>query len=275
MSNIPYYIPHARFGYKFGSAKFVDGLERDGLENVYDQKPMGDSADLTATKYGISRETQDAFAIESYKKAAASTEAGHFKNEIVPISIPQRRKDPILMTTDEEYKRVNFDKIPALRPVFNKDGSVTAANASTINDGGSALVLASEDALKKYNLTPIARIVSFADAASDPKYFTTAPTKAAPIALERAGKTKDEIDLYEVNEAFAVVTLAFNQVMDIPGEKVNVHGGAVAIGHPLGASGARIVTTLINALDVKGGTYGCAAICNGGGGASSMVVEKM
>lgn len=275
MSNIPYYIDKARWGYKYGAGQLIDGLEKDGLQDPYYGKAMGCFADDTAAKYHISREEQDDYAINSYKKAAEATENGWFKNEIIPISIPQRKGDPLVISEDEEYKRVKFEKIPALRPVFSKEGTVTAANASTINDGASALILASEEAVKKYGLTPIAEILSFADAAQAPEWFTTAPVKAAPKAIERAGLTSHDIDLYEVNEAFAVVPLVFNKELKISDEKVNVHGGAVSLGHPLGASGARILTTLVHALDQKGKETGCATLCNGGGGASAMVVRKV
>ena len=236
---------------------------------------MGLFADRTAEKYDISREAQDNFAIESYKRSATATESGIFKNEIVPVAVPQRRGEPILVGEDEEYKRVKFEKIPTLRPAFSKDGTVTAANASTINDGASALVIASAKAVKKYKLKPIAKILSFADAAQEPAWFTTAPTKAAPLAIKLAGLKKKDIDFYEVNEAFSVVTLAFNKVMRVKADKVNIHGGAVSLGHPLGASGARIVTTLTNVLQTKDAKIGCAAICNGGGGASSLILEKI
>ena len=275
MSAVPYYIPKARYGYKYGDSKLIDGLSKDGLLDVYDQVAMGVFADKTAEKYDISREEQDAFAIQSYQRSAAATESGTFKNEIVPVAVPQRRGEPILVAEDEEYKRVKFEKIPALRPAFSKDGTVTAANASTINDGASALVLASAEAVKKYKLKPIAKILSFADAAQEPAWFTTAPTKAAPLAIKLAELKKKDIDYFEVNEAFSVVTLAFNKVMRLKEDKVNVHGGAVSLGHPLGASGARIVTTLLNVLDTKDATIGCAAICNGGGGASSLVFERV
>lgn len=275
MSAVPYYIPKARYGHKYGDGKIIDGLQKDGLLDVYDQIAMGVFADKTAEKYEISREAQDAFAIESYKRTAAATESGIFKNEIVPVAVPQRRGEPILVGEDEEYKRVKFEKIPNLRPAFSKDGTVTAANASTINDGASALVLASARAVKKYKLNPIAKILSFADAAHEPAWFTTAPTKAAPLAIELAGLKKEDIDFYEVNEAFSVVTLAFNKVMQLESDRVNIHGGAVSMGHPLGASGARIVTTLTNVLKTKDAKIGCAAICNGGGGASSIVLERM
>jgi acetyl-CoA C-acetyltransferase len=275
MSNIPYYIPKARWGYKFGGAELVDGLEKDGLRDVYGQMAMGVCADQTATKYNISRETQDEFAINSYKQAAAATESGKFKEEIVSVDVPQRKGDPLVVSEDEEYKKVRFDKIPSLRPAFTKDGTVTAANASTINDGASALILASEEAVKKYGLKPIARIVSFADAAHAPEWFTTAPTLAAPLALKRAGITKNDVDYFEVNEAFAVVPLAFNKELDIDPSKVNINGGAVALGHPLGASGARITTTLIHTLIANGGKKGLATLCNGGGGASAIVIENL
>jgi acetyl-CoA C-acetyltransferase len=275
MSMIPYYIPRARFGYKYGNAELIDGLDQDGLRDVYAQGAMGVFADKTAEKYEISREAQDAFAIQSYKRSAAATEQGYFKEEIVPVAVPQRRGEPLMVTEDEEYKRVNFDKVPKLRPAFTKDGTVTAANASTINDGASALVLASQEAVDKYGLKPLAKILSFADAAQEPEWFTTAPTKAAPIALDRAGVKLEDVDYFEVNEAFSVVTMAFNKVMGIDESKVNVFGGAVSLGHPLGASGARILTTLNNVLQQKDGKIGCLAICNGGGGASAMVIEKV
>jgi acetyl-CoA C-acetyltransferase len=275
MSNIPYYVPKARWGYKYGNAEFIDGLAKDGLTDAYDQVAMGVSGDRTAEKYGLTREAQDAFAIESYKRAAAATETGKFSNEIVPVEIPQRRGDPIIVQEDEEYKRVKFEKIPNLRPAFSKEGTVTAANASTINDGASALVVMSEEKMNSLGLKPLARIVSFADAAHAPLWFTTAPTLAAPKALERAGLSQAEIDFYEVNEAFAVVPMVFEKVLDINHGKVNIHGGACALGHPLGASGARIVTTLINVLKYEAAKYGMATLCNGGGGASAMIIERM
>ncbi|MEM7513753.1 MAG: acetyl-CoA C-acyltransferase [Bacteroidota bacterium] len=275
MTNIPFYLPKARYGYGYGNGEIVDGLAKDGLIDVYNEYAMGVCADNTATKYGISREEQDAFAITSYKRSASATESGKFSGEIIPIEVPQRKGDPVLVNEDEEFKRVKFEKIPALRPAFTKDGTVTAANASTINDGASSLILASEEAVKKYNLKPVARIVSFADAAHEPEWFTTAPTKAAPKALDRAGLSLNDIDYFEVNEAFSVVTMAFNRVMEVDPEKVNIHGGAVSLGHPLGASGARIVTTLNGVLQQNEAKYGLAAICNGGGGASAMILEKM
>jgi len=275
MSQIPYYIPNARWGYKYGNAEIVDGLAKDGLTDVYNQKAMGVCADATAAKYNISRETQDAFSIESYKRAAAATEGGLFKAEIVPVEIPQRKGDPVLIGEDEEFKKVNFDKIPGLRPAFSPDGTVTAANASTINDGASALILASAEAVKKYGLKPIAKIRGFADAEQEPEWFTTTPTVAAPKAMKMAGVQQSDIDFYEVNEAFAVVTLAFEQVLNVDHDRTNVFGGAVALGHPLGASGARIVTTLNNVLHQKNGSLGLAAICNGGGGATAIVIERV
>ncbi len=275
MSLVPYYIPKGRYGYGYGNGELVDGLLKDGLTDVYNEVAMGVCADQTAEKHGISREEQDEFAIKSYKRSAASTESGVFREEIVPVEVPQRKGDPIMVAEDEEYKRVNFEKIPKLRPVFTKDGTVTAANASTINDGAAALVLASEEKIKELGLTPLARILSFADAAQEPEWFTTAPAKAAPLALQRAGLKKEDIDYYEVNEAFAVVALAFNKLMEIDEDRVNVHGGAVSLGHPLGASGARIITTLNNVLQKKDAKRGLAAICNGGGGASSIIIEKV
>lgn len=275
MSNIPFYVPNARWGYKYGNGQLIDGLYHDGLMDAYGRMAMGVCADNTATKYGISREEQDAFAIQSYQRAAEATASGAMGAEIVPVSIPQRKGDPIVMTEDEEYKKVNFDKIPGLRPAFNKDGTVTAANASTINDGASVLILASEAAVKKYKLKPVAKILAFADAAQAPEWFTTTPPLAAKKALKMAGMKKTDIDYFEVNEAFAVVTLAFNKDMKLKDNKVNVHGGAVALGHPLGASGARILTTLNNVLHQKNGSVGLAAICNGGGGASAMIIEKV
>jgi acetyl-CoA C-acetyltransferase len=275
MSQIPYYIPNARWGYKFGNAEMIDGLSKDGLTDVYNQKAMGFCADQTAIKFGITREAQDAFAIDSYTRAAAATDAGFFAAEIVPVAIPQRKGDPVLLSSDEEYKKVQFDKIPGLRPAFSPDGTVTAANASTINDGASALILASEAAVKKYGLKPVALIRGFADAEQAPEWFTTTPTIAAPKAMKMAGVEKGDIDFYEVNEAFAVVTMAFEEVIGISHEQTNVFGGAVALGHPLGASGARIVTTLNNVLHQKNGTLGLAAICNGGGGATALVIERV
>ncbi|MEM9821000.1 MAG: acetyl-CoA C-acyltransferase [Bacteroidota bacterium] len=275
MSNIPYYIPKARWGHKYGAGELVDGLEKDGLRDAYGQMAMGVCADATAKEYNVSREAQDAFAIQSYQRAAAATEAGHFKQEIVPVAVPQRRGDDLIVDEDEEYRKVKFDKIPNLRPAFTKDGTVTAANASTINDGAAALVLVSKEMLKKLKLKPIAKILSFADAAQEPQWFTTTPPLAAKKAIKLAGIRKTQVDFWEVNEAFAVVAMAFNKDMRLKENKVNVLGGGVALGHPLGASGARILTTLNNVLHLNDAGIGLAAICNGGGGASAMVIEKV
>ena len=275
MSQVPHYLPGSRGGYKYGNFTAVDGLAHDGLRDVYNEYMMGSAADNTAKVHGITREEQDEFAINSYKTSAASWEAGKFKNEIVPVEIPQRRGDAIIMDEDEEYKNVRFDKIPSLRPVFEKDGTVTAANASTINDGAACIILASEDKVKELGLTPIAEVVSFADAAHEPEFFTTAPAKAMPIALERAGCTIADVDAFELNEAFSVVALVNNKLLGLDASKVNINGGAVALGHPLGASGARILVTLIHVLKQNGGKIGAAAICNGGGGASAMVIKNI
>lgn len=275
MSNVPYYIPKARFGYKYGHGQMLDGLMHDGLWEAYHGFPMGSCADNTAKEMNISREAQDEYAINSYKRAAAATEDGKFKDEIIPVEIPQRKGDPIIMSEDEEYKNVSFDKIPALRPVFNKDGTVTAANASTINDGSSALVLVSKKKLDELGVKPLAKIIGFADAAQEPLWFTTAPSEAIPRAIKHAGLTASDVDFYEINEAFAVVALANNQKLGLDAEKVNVNGGAVALGHPLGTSGARIITTLHSVLAQNNGRIGVAGICNGGGGASAIVIEKV
>jgi len=275
MSNIPFYVPEMRWGRKYGAGAIIDGLEKDGLMDAYSHEAMGKSADKTATKYGISREEQDAYAIRSYKLSAESTENSSFEQEIIPVMVPQRRKDPIRVDRDEEYSKVRFDKIPQLRPAFNRDGTATAANSSTLNDGASALILVSENALKAHGLKPIAEVIGFADAAQEPEWFTTAPTLAAPKAIERAGLSMSDIDYWEVNEAFSVVPLAFNKELGIDVDKVNVFGGGVSIGHPLGSSGSRIVTTLINVLGSKEGEIGCATLCNGGGGASALIVKKV
>ncbi len=275
MSNVPYYVPKARYGHKYGHGQLVDGLMHDGLWEVYNEFAMGNCADNTAKEMNISREAQDEYAINSYKKVAASTEAGDFKNEIIPVEIPQRKGDPVVMDTDEEFSNVNFEKIPNLRPVFDKDGTVTAANASTINDGASALVLVSQEKAEELGLTLIAKIKGFGDAAQEPLWFTTAPSLAIPRALDHAGVDHDDVDVWEVNEAFSAVALANQEKLNLDPEKLNVLGGAVAMGHPLGASGARIITTLCSALDKKGGKIGAAGICNGGGGASAIVIEKV
>jgi acetyl-CoA C-acetyltransferase len=275
MSQVPHYLPGSRNGYKYGNFTAIDGLAHDGLRDVYNEYMMGSAADNTAKVHGITREQQDEFAINSYKTAAASVASGKFKDEIVAVPIPQRKGDPILMDEDEEYKNVMFEKIPGLRPVFEKDGTVTAANASTINDGAACIILASEDKVKELGLTPIAEVVSFADAAHEPEFFTTAPAKAMPIALERAGCTIADVDAFELNEAFSVVALVNNKLLGLDASKVNMNGGAVALGHPLGASGARILVTLIHVLKQNGGKIGAAAICNGGGGASAMVIKNI
>ncbi|MBP7821844.1 MAG: acetyl-CoA C-acyltransferase [Saprospiraceae bacterium] len=275
MSQIPYYVPSARYGAKYGNTELVDGLLKDGLTDVYSQSAMGVCADKTASEYNISREEQDEFAINSYKKAAASTDSGLFAHEIAPFEIPQKKGDALIVTQDEEYKKVFFDKIPSLKPVFTKEGTVTAANASTINDGAAAVVLMSGEKVKELGLKPIAKILGFADAAHEPEWFTTAPTLAAPKALAMAGLSLNDIDFFEVNEAFSVVVLAFIKALGIDSNKVNVAGGAVSIGHPLGASGARITVTLSNILTQNSGRYGLAAICNGGGGASAIVIERV
>ncbi|MCZ6693073.1 MAG: acetyl-CoA C-acyltransferase [Bacteroidetes bacterium] len=275
MSNIPFYVPKARFGYKYGNAEFIDGLVKDGLEEAYHHYPMGNCADNTAKEMKISRQEQDDYAIRSYKRTAQATESGKFKEEIVAIEIPQRKGDPLMITEDEEFRKVSFDKIPFLKPVFSKEGTVTAANASTINDGASALVIMSEEKMKSLNLKPLAKIHGFADAARDPIWFTTAPTLAIPKALKNARMEAKDVDYYEINEAFSVVALANARNLDLDMDKLNVNGGAVALGHPLGASGARIVTTLTNVLDQQKASIGVAGICNGGGGASAIVIERL
>ena len=275
MSNIPYYMAKARWGLKYGNAELIDGLAKDGLTDAYDHMAMGVCADNTAKKYSISREAQDEYAIRSYKLAAETTANGWFKDEIVGVRVPQRKGDPLLIEEDEEFKRVKFEKIPNLRPAFSKDGTVTAANASTINDGASALILASKEKVEELGLKPVAKIRSFADAAHEPQWFTTAPTLAAPKALQRAGMALSDVDYFEVNEAFSVVPMAFNVELGVDDQKVNIFGGSVAIGHPLGASGARIVTTLNNVLQHKDANIGLATLCNGGGGASAIILERV
>lgn len=275
MSMIPFYLEKARYGYGYGNGTLIDGLAKDGLTDVYQQKAMGCFADATAEKFGLTREAQDTFAINSYQLAAENTANGFFQKEMVPVEIKDRKGNITRVSEDEEYKRVNFDKIPALKPVFTKDGTVTAANASTINDGAAALLLVSKEVMEARRLTPLARIISYADGAQDPEWFTTAPVLAANKALERAGLKTEDIDYFEVNEAFAAVPMAFAASLGIPAEKINVCGGAVALGHPLGASGARIIVTLLNVLQTRNGRRGMAAICNGGGGASAIIVERV
>jgi acetyl-CoA C-acetyltransferase len=275
MSNIPFYLSKARYGYGYGNGELIDGLAKDGLVNVYDNKAMGCFADATASKFEISREEQDAFAIQSYKRSAQAWANGYFASEVTPVEVTDRKGNVKVVSEDEEFKNVNFEKIHTLRPAFTKEGTVTAANASTISDGAAALVLASAKAVKRNNLKPIAKIISYADGEHEPEWFTTAPIIAAEKALKRAGLTMADIDFFEINEAFAVVSMAFAKHFGISHEKVNVFGGAVSIGHPLGCSGARIVTTLVNVLHNKNAKYGMAAICNGGGGASAIIIEKI
>ncbi|TRZ42918.1 acetyl-CoA C-acyltransferase [Robertkochia solimangrovi] len=274
MSQIPHYL-YMRQGVKFGPGTLTDGLQRDGLVDAYDQNAMGVCADACATEYKFSREDQDAFAIQSYTRSADAWKAGKFDDEVVPVEVPQRKGEPVIVKEDEEYKNVILDKIPALRPAFTKDGTVTAANASTINDGAGAVVLMSEAKAKELGITPLATILSYADAAHEPKWFTTAPAKALPKALDKAGLKLDEIDYFEFNEAFSVVGLANMKILGLSDDKVNVNGGAVSLGHPLGCSGVRILITLLNVLKQNNAGKGAAAICNGGGGASAIVVERM
>ena len=275
MSNVPYYLPKQRFGSKYGHIQSEDGILKDGLWDVYNNYAMGNAAELCADECNISRKEQDEFAIESYKRALNAYDEGYFNDEVLKVKITDRKGNVTIVDKDEELDRVNFDKIPSLRPVFTKDGTVTAANASSINDGAAAVLLMSEEKANELGLSPIARIKSHASAAKAPEWFTTAPADAIPIALKRAGVSKDDIDLFEINEAFSVVALANNQLLKLDPEKVNVHGGAVSIGHPIGCSGARIVVTLLHALKRIGGKFGCAGICNGGGGASALVLEMI
>ena len=273
MSAVPHYLPTGRTGVKLGDISLVDGLVKDGLTDVYNAQHMGVCAELCAEEHHFTREDKDAFAIESYRRSAAAWDGGKFANEVVPVAVPQRRGDAIVVDTDEEYTKVNTDKVPQLRTVFKKDGTVTAANASTLNDGAAAVVLMSASKAAELGLQPIAKITGYADAAQEPEWFTTAPAKALPKALAKAGITMDAVDFFEFNEAFAVVGLANMKLLGLDAAKVNVHGGAVSLGHPLGASGARIITTLIGVLQQNGGKTGAAAICNGGGGASALVLE--
>lgn len=275
MSNVPFYLPKTRWGNKYGSFEAVDGLQKDGLMDAYDHAAMGVSADQTALKYQISREQQDDFAIRSYTLAAKSWAANYFKDEVIPVQVELKPGQDTQVVQDEEYTKVNLEKIPFLKPAFSRDGTVTAANASTINDGATAILLVSAEKLKEYNLTPMARIVSFADAEQEPQWFTTTPAIATPLALKYAGIKIDEIDFFEVNEAFAVVALAYAKILHLDIDKINVRGGAVALGHPLGNSGARIICTLAHILKDHRSRYGLAAICNGGGGASAVVLENL
>ena len=275
MSMVPFYSPNMRTGNKYGNTVLLDGIVNDGLQDYYSKEMMGTFGDLCAKENNISREEQDEFAINSYKKSAAAWQAGKFDNEVVPVEIPQRKGDPIIFKEDEEYKNVNFDKVPGLRAVFTKDGTVTAANASTINDGASALVLMSLDKANELGLKPLAKIVAYADAAHEPERFTTAPAKAVEKVLEKANIAGTDVDFWEFNEAFSVVGIVNTKLLNLDANKINVNGGAVSIGHPLGNSGSRILVTLLNVLEQNGAKIGGAAICNGGGGASAMIIEKM
>jgi len=274
MSNIPHYV-QMRNGTKFGPATMIDGMQKDGLVDAYDQNAMGTCADLCATEYNFSREDQDAFAKKSYERSAQAWADGKFKEEVVPVEVPQRKGEPLIVSEDEEYKNVKMDRISTLRPAFTKDGTVTAANSSTINDGAAAVVLMSEAKAKELGLAPLAYIKGYADAAQEPKWFTTAPAKALPKAIAKAGIDIKDVDYFEFNEAFAVVGLANMKILELDDSNVNVNGGAVSLGHPLGCSGARIIVTLLNVLKQNDGKIGAAAICNGGGGASAMVIERM
>jgi len=275
MSNVPFYVDSLRWGNKYGNTNLIDGLAKDGLTDAYDGQAMGNAGELCAKECGITREEQDTFAIESYKRSQAAWAAGKFADEVVPVEIPQRKGDPIKFFKDEEPFNVKFDKIPELKPAFQKDGTVTAANASTLNDGAAALVLMSKEKAEELGLKPIARIISYADAEQAPEWFTTTPSIAVPKAVAKAGLKMTDIDYWELNEAFAVVGIENSRRMKLDPAKVNVHGGAVSLGHPLGCSGARIIVTLINVLKHNNGKYGAAGICNGGGGASAMVIESM
>ncbi|AJH15971.1 acetyl-CoA C-acyltransferase [Myroides profundi] len=273
MSMIPHYV-HMRNGNKFGPATIIDGLQNDGLVDAYDNNAMGVSADLCASTHNISREEQDNFAIKSYERSAKAWDAGKFNNEVVPVSVPQRRGDAIVVSKDEEYTNVKLDKITSLRPAFTKEGTVTAANASTINDGAAAVVIMSEEKALSLGLKPLAYIKGYADAAQEPEWFTTAPAKALPKALKKANVAIEDVDFFEFNEAFSVVGIANTKLLNIDPEKVNVNGGAVSLGHPLGCSGARIIVTLLSVLEQNNAKIGAAAICNGGGGASALVIER-
>lgn len=274
MSVVPHYS-NARNGVKLGDIRIADGMVKDGLTDVYGQVHMGTYADLCASEYGISRERQDAFAIESYSRSKKAWDAGKFDNEVVPVAVPQRRGEPVIVDKDEEYTNVKLEKIPKLRPVFSKEGTVTAANASTLNDGAAALVIMSLEKAKELGLKPLAKITGYADAAQEPKWFTTAPAKAVPLALKKAGITMEDVEYFELNEAFSVVGLVNMDLMKLDPEKVNVNGGAVSLGHPLGMSGARILITLYNVLEQNNAKIGALGICNGGGGAGAMVIERM
>ena len=273
MSLIPHYLP-LRKGQKFGPTQMVDGMQKDGLVDAYSHEAMGTCADLCATEHNISREEQDAFAIESYKRSEAAWKAGKFDNEVVPVEVPQRRGDALVISEDEEYKNIKLDKIPQLRAAFSKEGTATAANSSTINDGAGAMILMSKEKAEELGLEVLATITGYADAAQEPKWFTTAPAKALPLALKKAGVSQEDVDYFEFNEAFSVVGLANIKLLGLDPEKVNVNGGAVSLGHPLGCSGVRILITLLNVLHQNNAKIGAAAICNGGGGASALVMSR-
>lgn len=274
MSMIPHYV-QMRTGTKFGPSALIDGMQKDGLTDAYDNNAMGVCADLCATEYEISREDQDAFAIQSYNRSSKAWEEGRFNNEIVPVEVPQRRGEPIIVSKDEEFTNIKLDKVSSLRPAFTKEGTATAANSSTINDGAAAVIIMSEEKAKDLGLTPLAYITGYADAAQEPEWFTTAPAKALPKALSKANVAIEDVDFFEFNEAFSVVGLANAKILNLDSDKINVNGGAVALGHPLGCSGARIVVTLLNVLEQNNAKIGAAAICNGGGGASAIVIERI
>jgi acetyl-CoA C-acetyltransferase len=275
MSQVPHYIAGTRAGFKFGDTKLIDGIIKDGLMNVYDQNVMGVLADKCASKYEFSREAQDEFALESYQRSSKAWDSGKFNEEVVPIEIKDRRGNITVVDKDEEFKNINLEKVSKLRPAFTKDGSVTAANASTLNDGAAALVLMSAKKAKELGITPLAKLLSHSDYSHEPEWFTTAPAKAVPKAVKSAGLNIEEIDFFELNEAFSVVGLVNMKLLEIDPNRTNVNGGAVSLGHPLGCSGARIVVTLLNVLDQNKGKYGAAGVCNGGGGASALVIEKL
>lgn len=275
MTNAPYYIPNGRSGYRYGNGEIIDAIVRDGLQDPYKKYMMGNVAEICASKYGFTREDQDAYAIQSYKRAAEAYANKYFDNEICSVEIPQRSGDPVIVKEDDEYKNIKFDKVATVKPAFDKNGTVTAVNASKINDGAAAMVLMSKKKMEALGLKPIAKLLSYADAEQDPEWFTTTPSVAIPLAVKKAGLEMNQIDFFEVNEAFSVVALANMKEMNIPAEKINVFGGAVALGHPIGGSGARIACTLLSVLEHKKGKYGAVGICNGGGGATAIVFEKL
>lgn len=275
MTNVPYYMPKARFGYRMGNQQVIDGIVHDGLWDVYNNFHMGNCAEKCAKDYSFSREAQDAYAARSYERAAAAWAAGKFDEEVIPVEVPQRKGDPVVVKEDEEFRNIKLDRVSQLKPAFQKDGTVTAANASSINDGASALLIMSAERAQALGLTPLARIRGYGDAAHAPEDFTTAPAKAVPVALKRAGLSVQDIEYHEINEAFSVVALVNQQLLGADPDRVNVNGGAVSLGHPIGCSGARIITTLVNVLKQNDATLGAASICNGGGGASAIIVERV